>query len=202
MQKTRISLLRKSKGFTQEKLAEKSNLSIRTIQRLESGEDSSLETLRLVANALDVPVTALFETVNDETKEREIELFSEEQTIQITKRRSEKQLLNIKRLIIFISLLLLAFFINKFPNNIQGVLGILWVGLFFLSAYIMKHMKLNWILKMNEKYPLTRDIKIEKPNNVDAFLWWKQPVARNVLMIFWSAIIPLIFILKYALHIF
>nr|MWN21452.1 helix-turn-helix domain-containing protein [Leuconostoc lactis] len=66
------------KGFTQEKLAEKSNLSIRTIQRLESGEDSSLETLRLVANALEVPVNELFETVDDTTKANEIDLFSED----------------------------------------------------------------------------------------------------------------------------
>lgn len=202
MQKTRISLLRKSKGLTQEKLAEKSNLSIRTIQRLESGEDSSLESLRLVANALAVPVTELFETVGDEAKEKEICLFSEEQYIQIEKRKSEKQLLNIKRLIIFISLILLAVFINEFPKNIQSILGILWVGLFFLSACLMKYMKLNWVLKMNEKYPLTRNIKIDNSNNIDAFLWWKQPLARNVLMIFWSAIIPLIFISKYALHIF
>lgn len=202
MQKTRISMLRKSKGFTQEKLAEKSNLSIRTIQRLESGEDSSLETLRLVANALEVPVNELFETVDDATKENEVDLFSEEQIIQIEKRKSEKQLLNIKRLVVFISLLLLAFFISKFPNDVQGMLGILWVGLFLLSAYLMKYMKSNWNLKMNEKYPLTRGIKVEKSNHMDDFLWWKQPVARNVLMIFWSGIIPFIFISKFVLHIF
>ncbi|MGX7041334.1 helix-turn-helix domain-containing protein [Leuconostoc lactis] len=202
MQKTRISMLRKSKGFTQEKLAEKSNLSIRTIQRLESGEDSSLETLRLVANALEVPVNELFETVDDATKANEIDLFSEEQIIQIEKRKSEKQLLNIKRLVVFISLLLLAFFISKFPNDVQGMLGILWVGLFLLSAYLMKYMKSNWHLKMNAKYPLTRGIKVEKSNHMDDFLWWKQPVARNVLMIFWSGIIPFIFISKFVLHIF
>lgn len=202
MQKTRISMLRKSKGFTQEKLAEKSNLSIRTIQRLESGEDSSLETLRLVANALEVPVNELFETVDDTTKANEIDLFSEEQIIQIEKRKSEKQLLNIKRLVVFISLLLLAFFISKFPKDVQGMLGILWVVLFLLSAYLMKYMKSNWHLKMNEKYPLTRGIKVEKSNHMDDFLWWKQPVARNVLMIFWSGIIPFIFISKFVLHIF
>lgn len=202
MQKTRISLLRKSKGFTQEKLAEKSNLSIRTIQRLESGEDSSLETLRLVTNALDVLVNELFETVDNATKENEIDLFSEEQIIQLEKRKSEKQLLNIKRLVVFMSLLLLASFISQFPKDVQGMLGILWVGLFFLSAYLMRYMKSNWYLKMNEKYPLTRGIKIEKSNHMDDFLWWKQPVARNVVMIFWSGIIPFIFISKFILHIF
>ncbi|WP_349533848.1 helix-turn-helix domain-containing protein [Leuconostoc citreum] len=200
--KTRITLLRRSKGLTQEKLAELSNLSVRTIQRLEAGDDSSLETLRLVANALNVSVNELFDSVKDKSKEIEINYLSQEQTIQIEKRKSEKQILNIKRLSIFILLLLLAVFIDKFPENLQGILGILWMGLFFLSLYIMKYMKSKWRLKMNQKYPLTRDLKAEKSNNIDYFLWWKQPISRNILMIFWSAIIPLIFILKYALHVF
>lgn len=53
---TRITLIRKSRGLTQERLAELTNLSVRTIQRLEAGDDSSLETLRLVAKALNVAV--------------------------------------------------------------------------------------------------------------------------------------------------
>lgn len=199
---TRITLIRKSKGLTQEKLAELSHLSVRTIQRLEAGDDSSLETLRLVANALNVSVTELFESVSDENKEKEINYLDKEQTNQIEKRKSEKQIFNIKILSIFILILLLAAFIDKFPENIQGILGILWLGLFFLSLCIMKYMKSNWRLKMNEKYPLTRDLKTEKGNNIDDFLWWKQPIARNILMVFWSAIIPLIFILKYLLHVF
>lgn len=199
---TRITLIRKSKGLTQEKLAELSHLSVRTIQRLEAGDDSSLETLRLVANALNVSVTELFESVSDENKEKEINYLAKEQTKQIEQRKSEKQIFNIKILSIFILILLLAAFIDKFPENIQGILGILWLGLFFLSLCIMKYMKSNWRLKMNEKYPLTRDLKTEKSNNIDDFLWWKQPIARNILMVFWSAVIPLIFILKYALHLF
>lgn len=199
---TRITLIRKSKGLTQEKLAELSHLSVRTIQRLEAGDDSSLETLRLVANALNVSVTELFESVSDENKEKEINYLAKEQTKQIEQRRSEKQIFNIKILSIFILILLLAAFIDKFPENIEGILGILWLGLFFLSLCIMKYMKSNWRLKTNEKYPLTRDLKTEKSNNIDDFLWWKQPIARNILMVFWSAVIPLIFILKYALHVF
>ena len=199
---TRITLIRKSKGLTQEKLAKLSHLSVRTIQRLEAGDDSSLETLRLVANALNVSVTELFESVSDENKEKEINYLDKEQTNQIEKRKSEKQIFNIKILSIFILILLLAAFIDKFPENIQGIVGILWLGIFFLSLYLMKYMKSNWRLKMNEKYPLTRDLKTEKTNNIDDFLWWKQPIARNILMVFWSAIIPLIFILKYLLHVF
>lgn len=96
-QTNQIALLRKSKGWTQETLAEKSNLSIRTIQRLESGEDSSLETLRLVSNALEVQINDLFSS--SEKQSSEINFMSKEQSIQLEKRKAEKQVFNIKALI-------------------------------------------------------------------------------------------------------
>lgn len=64
----------------------------------------------------------------------------------------------------------------------------------------MKYLKSKRPLTMNEKYPLTRELKSEHSHNMDDFMWWKQPIARNTLMVFCSAIIPLIFILKYLLH--
>jgi len=199
-QNNQISLLRKSKGWTQEKLAEESNLSIRTIQRLESGEDSSLETLRLVSNALEVQINDLF--VESEKKSNEVNLISKEQSMQIEKRKADKQIFNMKQLIFFILVLMLAFFIDKFPENIQGFLSIFWIGIFFLGLCVMRYYKSKWTIKMNEKYPLAIGVKIKKEKNSDDFLWWKQPVARNVMMIFWGAIIPLICILKYVFHLF
>lgn len=49
MNKTRVVELRQAHGWTQERLATASGVGIRTIQRLEVGEDASLETLSLVA---------------------------------------------------------------------------------------------------------------------------------------------------------
>jgi transcriptional regulator with XRE-family HTH domain len=50
----RIAELRKSKGLTQEELVEKCNLSVRTLQRIESGEGSPRSyTLRIILKALD-----------------------------------------------------------------------------------------------------------------------------------------------------
>jgi transcriptional regulator with XRE-family HTH domain len=63
MNETRISTLRRERGWTQERLAEHSGVTVRTIQRLERGDDASLETLTLVARAFEVPVRDLFETV-------------------------------------------------------------------------------------------------------------------------------------------
>lgn len=50
----KIAELRKAKGFTQEELVEKCNLSVRTLQRIESGEVSPRSyTIRLIFTALD-----------------------------------------------------------------------------------------------------------------------------------------------------
>ena len=65
MNKTRIVQLRQEHGWTQERLATASGVGLRTIQRLEAGEDASLETLSLVAEALRVPVRDLFTMIED-----------------------------------------------------------------------------------------------------------------------------------------
>ncbi|GGE99169.1 helix-turn-helix domain-containing protein [Mycetocola zhadangensis] len=65
MNKTRITELRQTQGWTQERLANESGIGLRTVQRLEAGEDASLETLSLVANALRVQVRDLFSTIDD-----------------------------------------------------------------------------------------------------------------------------------------
>jgi transcriptional regulator with XRE-family HTH domain len=56
----KLSRLRKSKGLSQESLAEKSNISLRTIQRIESGTATPRPyTLKTLAETLEVPVEQL-----------------------------------------------------------------------------------------------------------------------------------------------
>lgn len=54
-----LKQLRAQKGWSQETLAEKSKISVRTIQRIENGKRANLETLKGIANALDVEVNTL-----------------------------------------------------------------------------------------------------------------------------------------------
>lgn len=61
MNETRIDEIRKSRGWTQERLAEESGVAVRRIQRLESGQDASLTTLTAIA--LGVPVREFFASV-------------------------------------------------------------------------------------------------------------------------------------------
>ncbi len=53
---TLVTTARKKKGMTQEDLADKSNVTVRTIQRIESGESQPrMYTIKLLAKALDLP---------------------------------------------------------------------------------------------------------------------------------------------------
>lgn len=201
--KTLISELRKSKGWTQEYLAEKSHLSVRTIQRLEAGADASLDTLRLVSEALNVSINELFEIVTDKTKEQEIDQFYEEQNNQINQRHSEENLFRMIYLLFFGLMLIIAAFIDKIPDHEQAIWGTVWVALLLLGFAAIKYLRSSWwATKLDAKYPLTKSLLHTKTSNHENFFWWKNKLVRNVMMIFWGAIVPLLFILKYSLHLF
>src|SRR5699024_2215197 len=89
MNKSLVAKIRKSKSLTQEDLAEKAHVTVRTIQRIEAGEDVSSETLRSVSNALDVTVSELFESVESHEKEIELMEYSQEQQRQLNQRKYE-----------------------------------------------------------------------------------------------------------------
>ena len=60
----RLVALRKKKGYSQEKLAELTNLNLRTIQRLEKGETEPRgDTLSKLANAFEVPLEDLTDSI-------------------------------------------------------------------------------------------------------------------------------------------
>ena len=79
MNKSKVAEIRKQKSLTQENLAEKAYVTVRTIQRMEAGEEVSSETLKSVSNALDVTVNELFESISSSDKEEEIMEISKEQ---------------------------------------------------------------------------------------------------------------------------
>jgi len=51
--------LRISRHYSQEQLAQMSGLNVRTIQRIESGKNASIESLKCIASALEVDVSTL-----------------------------------------------------------------------------------------------------------------------------------------------
>ena len=73
-----IKELRLEKGWSQEHLAELTNLSSRTIQRIEKDNKASLESLKALANAFEMEVSQLQNIIQDSTKTQTIQ----EQNIQ------------------------------------------------------------------------------------------------------------------------
>jgi len=71
-----IKELRIKKGLTQEELAEMTELSARTIQRIENGEvDPRSYTLQMIAKALDVDFSLFIEDESIEDKEKKDKLI-------------------------------------------------------------------------------------------------------------------------------
>ncbi len=56
--------LRREKGWSQEQLADISGVSARTIQRLEKGETTGMDTSKALAAAFDMPLTDLQQYMN------------------------------------------------------------------------------------------------------------------------------------------
>ncbi|WP_300690149.1 helix-turn-helix domain-containing protein [Chryseobacterium sp.] len=60
---SKLKAIREQKNLTQEELSEKSKISVRTIQRIESGTEPKGHTLRALAQALEIQEIVLQDTV-------------------------------------------------------------------------------------------------------------------------------------------
>lgn len=164
MDKTLVSTLRKQKNWTQEILADKSFVTVRTIQRLEAGEEVSLDTLQSVSNALSVTVSELFEYVDQEEREVSFMEFSKEQVNQLEQRESEFHVVTM--LMIGLSILImgvLGSLVLTTDNTIFLIFGSIWIGLIFLIiGAITYYLNIPLTNRLNIKYPLTVGVK-KKP---------------------------------------
>ncbi|MDG4956843.1 helix-turn-helix domain-containing protein [Lactococcus lactis] len=168
MNKYRVAELRKKRGWTQEVLAEKANITVRTIQRIENGTDVSLDTLASISNALLVPVSELFERIEEEAKEVKIMDMSKEQLIQLKYRQTIT--VSITLLVIAAILLVMSILgveINGLASGYNITLSWLaWVSLLLLLIGLANYylgVKLNETL--DQKYPLTKGIKLKEKKN-------------------------------------
>lgn len=81
---SKLKNLREFQNLTQEELSEKSGISVRTIQRIETGKDPKGHTLRILAKTLLVEESALQTSTNEEENNPITEVTKEaEETILI-----------------------------------------------------------------------------------------------------------------------
>lgn len=182
MNKSKVAEIRKQKSLTQENLAEKAYVTVRTIQRMEAGEEVSSETLKSVSNALDVTVNELFESISSSDKEEEIMEISKEQQKQFNYRKNEFFTIRLITFgIIFVFLGLFGIFVGELEGLEQNIYRIIWIFALFLSLAIMYYF-LNVFIskKLDKKYPMTigmknRNRKNEPVKNGWDFMaryWW------------------------------
>ena len=131
-----IKQLRDRRGWTQEQLAECCGLNVRTIQRVESGNKASLETLQSLASVFEVNISTLTEeiTVIDKKSEEWKELpwwF-----------RANMFGIYTKRVVVWIELAVLVVGILSwiFLNNTSVA------AIMFLGAYIT-----SWFVRYGDK---------------------------------------------------
>jgi len=81
---SRLKAIREQKNLTQEELSEKSKISVRTIQRIESGTEPKGHTLRALAQTLEIEESLLLQEeiiISQEDNEVKTEIAEESETV-------------------------------------------------------------------------------------------------------------------------
>ncbi|MGP6170671.1 helix-turn-helix domain-containing protein [Microbacterium sp. A196] len=149
MNNTRIMELRQSQGWTQERLANESGVGLRTIQRLEAGQDASLETLSLVAEALHVPVKELFTSIDDAAMSSKVDLLQDRTDEQQAARDRISGAWRWLYIGVGVVLTLVSF---TFPYGLVLFLSY-WVGGYIILVAIRR---IYLEPRLDERYPLSR----------------------------------------------
>ena len=158
MNKSLVAQIRKKQGLTQEQLAEKCHLSTRTIQRLEVGKDTSMETLTMVANVLNVPISKLFEHIDMVERKENIMNITTDQVRQLRGRKNLQSLFKRITSLSFVVLMLVGgSFIKQSTGLVQDVSGISWIFGWAIGFSLIKMVRIFWFESyLDNKYPLTK----------------------------------------------
>lgn len=160
MENNQIKKLRLDKHWSQEQLADKANVSVRTIQRLEAGKEASIETLNLVAGALGVEVKDLFDDSESSEQQAKINDSESQLQYQLQSRHQEyKVFKNIYNACYIPMMLVFTFLISLVKDdNLSSVLWIVLVFGWMLYGPLRKLLVFKRIdPKLDAKYPLTKN---------------------------------------------
>lgn len=157
MNETRVTELRRERGWTQERLAGASGVTVRTVQRLEAGNDASLETLSLVARALEVPVRDLFSRVDEDSYGRSVRALDDRAERQQARRDTLTD--GLRALFHGVGVLVTIAVVVAVAKDLLPGVGILvvpayWVAGWLLSAFLFAVVVAT---RLDRALPLSRD---------------------------------------------
>jgi transcriptional regulator with XRE-family HTH domain len=114
-----VKLLRLQKRWSQEQLAQLSDLNVRTIQRIEKGESVGAETLKSLASVFEISTDELINTIDNEKN-----LQTEEGTNTIKdnsqQNKAKEKFKSIKYFYAFSAFLIAVFLLFMLPNYNDG----------------------------------------------------------------------------------
>ena len=159
MVKNRIKELRTACHLSQEQLAEKAQVSVRTIQRLEAGDDASISTLNLVAGALGVEVGDLF-LHTDTSQEQEEKIQSADKQLQYQLQARHEEFRTFKHLYNAIFIIVMMAWGALFPlvhsDIYSSLMGVFWIGAWIIMVPLKKWLTIKKVdPKLDRKFPLT-----------------------------------------------
>lgn len=119
----RIRELRLARALSQEQLAELCSLSVRTIQRIENGEQASLETLSAIAAVMDLKVGELY--CPHASQEQDTPSQAVDQRVIDARKAVEDEMAFVRQLLRAVILCAVLFAINWFTSPLLyvGLMG-------------------------------------------------------------------------------
>lgn len=159
MNETRIVDLRTRRGWTQERLAEASGITVRTVQRLEAGSDASLDTLTRVAGALEVPVRDLFATVDESDYGRAVTALDARAARQQERRDTVTD--GLEALYYGIGALFTIAVVVGVASNAFANLAIFLIPAYWIAGWLLSLFLFLVVVspRLDRRYPLSRDRK-------------------------------------------
>ncbi|MFZ7088900.1 helix-turn-helix domain-containing protein [Curtobacterium sp. RRHDQ10] len=156
MNQSRVQELRVGRGWTQERLASESGVAVRTIQRLESGKDAALETVALIAAALEVPATELFGTVERPVFETALDGLEERTAAQQTRRDATVRAWRSLYMAVGVAVSILVIVLVS-TRTVPGV-AFLVVGLYWAAGGTLMRFLITTVLdpRLDVRYPLSQ----------------------------------------------
>lgn len=147
----RIRELRQARAWSQEQLAELCSLNVRTIQRIENGEQASLETLSAIAAVMELKVSELYSPHSSQPPEASGEAV--DQRVVDAREAVENEISFLRQLLRAVILCSILFVINWFtsPSYMWAwwvVLGLsIPLGLRAINLFLLG----NWMERWQQK---------------------------------------------------
>lgn len=147
----RIRELRQARAWSQEQLAELCSLNVRTIQRIENGEQASLETLGAIAAVMDLKVSELYSS--DASQQQDVPADAVDQRVLDARSAVENEMALLRQLMQAVILCGVLFAINWFTS--PGYMWAWWVVLGLSIALGLRAINMfllgNWLERWQQK---------------------------------------------------